>query len=257
MRVTEKDGCVPDDFYSTTNQRTARAGRRVWVEVERQRMDAVVVLDGGPRGVPQAARSPRRRSRRLRPRRHPRHARVPRSHPGRLRVHDQRDLVGAARRGQRRPHRRDDAPHPSAGLKIAFVAGPVVVHTGGGALLHRADPARLRGRPARGQRARRARRRAGAVRHVARRGSRGRHAGSAAATAITCARSTRSTRRRNPRRRRGRRAEERRDGRVRPGGRPLRPRRQHPRRRADRRHGHGHRRGAGSVCGGAHGSRAW
>ncbi len=41
-----KDHCVPHDFYSTTNHRTqVRIGGR-WVEVLKQRMDAVVVLDG-------------------------------------------------------------------------------------------------------------------------------------------------------------------------------------------------------------------
>ncbi len=49
LRPAEKDRCVPDDFYSTTNHRTQvrLAGR--WVEVEHQRMDAVVVVaDGRP-----------------------------------------------------------------------------------------------------------------------------------------------------------------------------------------------------------------
>jgi len=42
---TDRDGCVPDDFYSTTNQRTLvrHAGR--WIEVADQRMDAVIVLE--------------------------------------------------------------------------------------------------------------------------------------------------------------------------------------------------------------------
>jgi lysine-ketoglutarate reductase/saccharopine dehydrogenase-like protein (TIGR00300 family) len=41
------DGFVPDDFYSTTNHRTQvyHVGR--WIDVERQRMDAVVVVDRG------------------------------------------------------------------------------------------------------------------------------------------------------------------------------------------------------------------
>ena len=44
------DGFVPDDFYSTTNQRTqVRHGGR-WLDVEHQRMDAVVVV-GNDRGV--------------------------------------------------------------------------------------------------------------------------------------------------------------------------------------------------------------
>ena len=43
----EKDRCVPDDFYSTTNHRThVRRGGK-WIEVEKQRMDAVVVIEDG------------------------------------------------------------------------------------------------------------------------------------------------------------------------------------------------------------------
>jgi lysine-ketoglutarate reductase/saccharopine dehydrogenase-like protein (TIGR00300 family) len=46
VRPADRDGCVPDDFYSTTNHRThiRLAGR--WVEVEHQRMDAVIVVEG-------------------------------------------------------------------------------------------------------------------------------------------------------------------------------------------------------------------
>ena len=111
MRPADKDGCAPDDFYSTTNHRTVvRHGGR-WIEVDRQRMDAVIVVEDGARGLPQAARRAARRSDRLRQRRHPRHARVPRARPPRLRVHDQRDLVRAPRRGQHRQDRDDDARH--------------------------------------------------------------------------------------------------------------------------------------------------
>jgi arginine dihydrolase len=49
LKPAEKDRCVPDDFYSTTNHRThvRVAGR--WREVEKQRMDAVIVIEnGGP-----------------------------------------------------------------------------------------------------------------------------------------------------------------------------------------------------------------
>jgi lysine-ketoglutarate reductase/saccharopine dehydrogenase-like protein (TIGR00300 family) len=45
-KPAEKDRCVPDDFYSTTNHRTHVRVRGRWVEVEQQRMDAVVVLQG-------------------------------------------------------------------------------------------------------------------------------------------------------------------------------------------------------------------
>jgi lysine-ketoglutarate reductase/saccharopine dehydrogenase-like protein (TIGR00300 family) len=41
------DGCAPEDFYSTSNHRTwVRHGGR-WLEVERQRMDAAIVIDDG------------------------------------------------------------------------------------------------------------------------------------------------------------------------------------------------------------------
>ena len=47
VKPAEKDRCVPDDFYSTTNHRThVRLGGR-WIEVEQQRMDAVIVATGG------------------------------------------------------------------------------------------------------------------------------------------------------------------------------------------------------------------
>jgi lysine-ketoglutarate reductase/saccharopine dehydrogenase-like protein (TIGR00300 family) len=47
IRPAEKDRCVPDDFYSTTNHRThVRVGGR-WCEVDKQRMDAVIVVANG------------------------------------------------------------------------------------------------------------------------------------------------------------------------------------------------------------------
>ena len=47
IKPAEKDRCVPDDFYSTTNHRThVRIGGR-WREVEDQRMDAVIVVTEG------------------------------------------------------------------------------------------------------------------------------------------------------------------------------------------------------------------
>ena len=79
-----------------------------------------------------------------------------------------------------------------AGGRIAFVVGPVVVHTGGGGVFLRSHPARLRGRAARRQRAGRARHRGGALRDVARRQPRRPARRSKGATAITCAPSTRS-----------------------------------------------------------------
>jgi hypothetical protein len=38
--------CVPDDFYSSTNHRTTVRVKGEWRDVERQRMDAVLVIEG-------------------------------------------------------------------------------------------------------------------------------------------------------------------------------------------------------------------
>ena len=47
LREVERDRCAPEDFYSTTNHRTyVRLGQR-WIEVENQRMDAMIVVGGG------------------------------------------------------------------------------------------------------------------------------------------------------------------------------------------------------------------
>ncbi len=46
LRTVEKDRCAPEDFYSTTNHRTyVRIGQQ-WVEVQNQRMDAMIVVSG-------------------------------------------------------------------------------------------------------------------------------------------------------------------------------------------------------------------
>jgi lysine-ketoglutarate reductase/saccharopine dehydrogenase-like protein (TIGR00300 family) len=47
VRPVERDKCAPEDFYSTTNHRTyVRSGQK-WIEVENQRMDAMIVVAGG------------------------------------------------------------------------------------------------------------------------------------------------------------------------------------------------------------------
>ena len=46
-RLADLDGCAPEDFYSTTNHEThVRKGGK-WLLVGEQRMDAVIVLEGG------------------------------------------------------------------------------------------------------------------------------------------------------------------------------------------------------------------
>jgi len=47
LRTVEQDRCAPEDFYSTTNHHThVRVGGK-WIEVEAQRMDAMIVVRDG------------------------------------------------------------------------------------------------------------------------------------------------------------------------------------------------------------------
>lgn len=132
LRPAEADGVVPDDFYSTTNHRTfVRHGGR-WEAVAGQRMDAVVVVDGG-----------RAHCRKLRDVR--RGERVVCGVAG-IRVSPEfreRDRLGFAfMTNDVSTERRVEASASkvvamlrdvkAAGGRIAFVAGPVVVHSGGG-----------------------------------------------------------------------------------------------------------------------------
>ena len=133
LTPADRDGCAPEDFYSTTNHRTfVRLGGE-WVDVDKQRMDAAIVVE---RGRPSC--------RKLRD----------------LRVGDavvcgvrgvkivpefqERDRHGFAfMTTEISSERRVEVgvariaammkAAKQAGEKIAVVAGPVVVHTGGGA----------------------------------------------------------------------------------------------------------------------------
>lgn len=46
IEITDKDACVPENFYSTTNFPTYVRVDEDWVEVKEQRMDAVIVKKG-------------------------------------------------------------------------------------------------------------------------------------------------------------------------------------------------------------------
>ena len=46
LRTVERDRCAPEDFYSTTNHRTLVRRDNEWIEVQNQRMDALVVVEG-------------------------------------------------------------------------------------------------------------------------------------------------------------------------------------------------------------------
>jgi lysine-ketoglutarate reductase/saccharopine dehydrogenase-like protein (TIGR00300 family) len=131
VKPAEKDRCVPDDFYSTTNHRThVRLGGR-WVDVDEQRMDAVIVAAGG-RAVCRKLRDVRAGDP------------IVCGHDG-IRVtpeFKERDRFGFAfmsndvsseRRVEGVVSRIAEMMQQvkDAGGRIAVVAGPVVVHTGG------------------------------------------------------------------------------------------------------------------------------
>lgn len=47
LKTAERDRCAPEDFYSTTNQRTLVRYRGQWLEACNQRMDATIVVSDG------------------------------------------------------------------------------------------------------------------------------------------------------------------------------------------------------------------
>jgi lysine-ketoglutarate reductase/saccharopine dehydrogenase-like protein (TIGR00300 family) len=47
LREVERDRCAPEDFYSSTNHRTYVRHDQQWIEVENQRMDAMIVVEDG------------------------------------------------------------------------------------------------------------------------------------------------------------------------------------------------------------------
>jgi lysine-ketoglutarate reductase/saccharopine dehydrogenase-like protein (TIGR00300 family) len=131
LREVERDRCAPEDFYSTTNHRTyVRLGDE-WIEVENQRMDAMVVVDGG-----------RARCRRLRDLRRGdrivtglRGIRVTpeTKERGRLSFAFMANGISSERQVETAVRQTAELVRQTraAGLKVVVVAGPVVVHTGG------------------------------------------------------------------------------------------------------------------------------
>jgi lysine-ketoglutarate reductase/saccharopine dehydrogenase-like protein (TIGR00300 family) len=137
LRPADRDGSAPEDFYSTTNLRTdvRVAGR--WVRVERQRMDAVIVIDGGPKDYSAVCRKLREVKA---------GDRVVCGLAGLRVVPEFRDRergdftfmsneVSSERRVESIVSRIADMVKDTKarGGRIVFVAGPVVIHTGGAA----------------------------------------------------------------------------------------------------------------------------
>ena len=157
LRIVERDRCAPEDFYSTTNHRTLVRHRQQWIEVENQRMDALVVVADG-RAVCRRMRDLRAGDQVVVGMRGIRV--VPES--------KERDRLAFAfmSNGISSERQVETAVRQTAalieqtieqGLKVVAVAGPVVVHTGGVQGLAQLDPRRLRPCAAERQRAGRAR----------------------------------------------------------------------------------------------------
>ncbi len=131
IRPVDRDGCAPEDFYSSTNQRTQVRIDGRWVEVEHQRMDAAIVITGD--------RASCRKLRELRV-----GDRVVCGLGGvrvtpEYRERDRSDFsfmsneVSSERRVEASVSRiaKSMADTKARGGRLVFVAGPVVIHTGG------------------------------------------------------------------------------------------------------------------------------
>jgi lysine-ketoglutarate reductase/saccharopine dehydrogenase-like protein (TIGR00300 family) len=141
LALVERDCCAPEDFYSTTNHRTLVRHAKKWLDVENQRMDAMIVV--GPdvlgRDSHGATHAVCRRLRDLR-----KGDRVVVGMRG-IRVvpeSKERDRLAFAfmSNGISSERQVETAVRQTAALmqqtreagqKIVVVAGPVVVHTGG------------------------------------------------------------------------------------------------------------------------------
>ena len=132
-----RDRCAPEDFYSTTNHRTYVRLNDEWVEVQNQRMDAMIVVEGdqawcrrlrdlragdpvvtGMRGIRVTPESKER---------------------DRLAFAFMSNGISSERQVETAVKQTAALIEQTraAGQKIVAVAGPVVVHTGGAAALAR------------------------------------------------------------------------------------------------------------------------
>jgi lysine-ketoglutarate reductase/saccharopine dehydrogenase-like protein (TIGR00300 family) len=131
LREADMDGAVPEDFYSTTNHRTAVRVNGRWLEVEKQRMDAIIVVEDG-RAMCRKLRDVRRGdlvvcgtdgvrvSPEFQERDRQHFAFMANDISSERRVEASVARIATMMRETRR-----------RGERIVFVAGPVVVHTGG------------------------------------------------------------------------------------------------------------------------------
>jgi len=131
LRAVERDRCAPEDFYSTTNHRTLIRHLQQWIEVENQRMDALVVIAGG-RAVCRRMRDLQAGDQVVVGMRGIRV--VPESKErDRLAFAFMSNGISSERQVETAVRQTANLVEQSIeqGLKVVAVAGPVVVHTGG------------------------------------------------------------------------------------------------------------------------------
>jgi lysine-ketoglutarate reductase/saccharopine dehydrogenase-like protein (TIGR00300 family) len=131
LRAVERDRCAPEDFYSTTNHRTLIRYLQQWIEVENQRMDALVVIAGG-RAVCRRMRDLQAGDQVVVGMRGIRV--VPESKErDRLAFAFMSNGISSERQVETAVRQTANLVEQSIeqGLKVVAVAGPVVVHTGG------------------------------------------------------------------------------------------------------------------------------
>ena len=131
LRTADLDGAAPEDFYSTTNHRTEVHLHGQWTAVQQQRMDAAIVVDGDVarccklRDIRQGDRivcgmSGVRVLPDVQSRAKPTFGFMSNEVSSERRVETAVARVAAQMRDIR-----------ARGGRIAFVAGPVIIHTGG------------------------------------------------------------------------------------------------------------------------------
>jgi lysine-ketoglutarate reductase/saccharopine dehydrogenase-like protein (TIGR00300 family) len=139
LSTVERDCCAPEDFYSTTNHKTLVRFKGHWIEVENQRMDAMIVVEG-PDGKRRAS------CRRLRDLKTGDKVVVGMSGIRVVPESKERDRLSFAfmSNGVSSERQVESAVRQVAGLmraareagqKLVIVAGPVVIHTGGSAAM--------------------------------------------------------------------------------------------------------------------------
>ena len=133
--AVERDCCAPEDFYSTTNHKTLVRHKGDWLEVENQRMDAMIVV-AGKRAVCRRLRDLKKGDQVVVGMRGIRV--VPESKErDRLAFAFMSNGISSERQVETAMRQTANLMRQcrEAGQKIVVVAGPVTVHTGGAAPL--------------------------------------------------------------------------------------------------------------------------